>query len=211
MNRFERFMAFMTHPMIGPPYLGVLVLLFLFVDKPLAWNMYYLGVTYSAPWLNTFTELGANSVYIVFFFLLAMYYHFIARNKLAEQRLWFLWCCIVFSSLVAFVLKILFGRARPELLFSDHLYGFYWLKTQQAYFSFPSGHTTTVMSLVFGLGFLFPTYGGVLILAGLLVAGSRIFLTHHYLTDVLAAAYFSLLEVTLLKYLLWPRLGIKKV
>ena len=117
--------------------------------------------------------------------------------------MWFLWLCVLVPSLVCLVLKVLLGRARPDLLFNEHLYGFFGLKTHAPYWSFPSGHTTTVMGFVFGLSVLFPRKCYLFILAGSIVVLSRILLTHHYLSDVMAASYLALLEVGLLFW--WSR------
>jgi len=108
-------------------------------------------------------------------------------------------------------LKVIFGRARPDMLFNDQLYGFYGLQTHAQFWSFPSGHTTTVMGFVFGLCALFPRHCVAFILTGLIVVSTRILLTHHFLSDVLIASYLALLEVGLLYCIMWRKAGIKCV
>nr|WP_232220646.1 hypothetical protein [Legionella tunisiensis] len=54
------------------------------------------------------------------------------------------------------------------------------------------------MGAALGLSILFPRYFYAFILAGLTIAFSRVFLTHHYLSDVLTASYLTLLEVGIL-------------
>jgi membrane-associated phospholipid phosphatase len=92
------------------------------------------------------------------------------------------------------------GRSRPELLFNDGLYGFYGLKLSSKFWSFPSGHTSTIMGFVFGLCIVFPRDMYAFILTGFTIATSRILLTHHFLSDVLMATYLSFLEISLFYY-----------
>ena len=99
---------------------------------------------------------------------------------------------------VNLVLKIVFSRARPDLLFSQQWYGFYGFKFSAPFWSFPSGHATTIMGFVFALCALWPKYRYLFLLYGVLIALSRVVLTHHYLSDVMVASYLALVEVGLL-------------
>jgi len=80
----------------------------------------------------------------------------------------------------------------------SHEFGFYGFKTSYDYWSFPSGHTTTIMSLAFGLSVLFPRYWVILVSSAVVVALSRVLLIQHYLSDVIVATYLALIEVTIL-------------
>ena len=116
-------------------------------------------------------------------------------NPVYESRSWYLLGCVFVANLVCFVCKVTLGRARPDLLFASNEFGFYWFKLSKFYWSFPSGHTTTVVSLAVGLGVLFPRYFYIALTVALLVAASRVLLYYHYLSDVLSAFYISLLVV----------------
>ncbi|MCP0914327.1 phosphatase PAP2 family protein [Legionella sp. 27cVA30] len=188
----------MMKPWMAVFYLGFVSLAFLYLDKPIALYFHEVDLRSNLAILNWITKVGLGGFYLVSLVLLALYFRFVARNYKWEVRVWFLWLCVAFPSLICLGLKIALGRARPSLLFEEQLYGFYGLQTQSTFWSFPSGHSTTIMGLVFGLSILFPRYGYAWIAAGLFVAISRILLTHHYLSDVLIAAYLALLEVGLL-------------
>ena len=114
------------------------------------------------------------------------------------MRSWVLLLCVLIPNIISLALKILLGRARPELLFDQSLYGFYGLHFVRPFWSFPSGHTTTVVGLVLGLMLIFPRHFYAFIVAGLLVISTRVFLTDHYLSDVLGTSYLVLFEVGLL-------------
>lgn len=203
MARFERLFAFMIKPWVVITCLAVAFLSFLFLDRPIAECFH--GVdskTYRAI-LGGLTKLGSNFLYLGPLLVLALFFRYIYPNKNWETRVWFLWLCVLIPNMIGLVLKILIGRSRPSLLFDDHLYGFYWMKLQKSFWSLPSGHTTTVMGLLFGLCVLFPRYFLGFILIAFLVDFSRIILTEHYLSDVFVASYLALVEVGLL--LVWLR------
>lgn len=191
---------------IGAIYvLSTIVLCYLYLDRPFALWMQKLGIVYIVPWLRTFTKLGLGYIYIVFFSCLAFYYRFIVYNKLFERRAWFLWSCVVIPGIFDVLLKMILGRARPELLYNYQAYGFFWFKTKAAFLSFPSGHTTNVMGLMFGLSILWPKYFKQFLLAGFTIAFSRVILTHHFLSDILSACYLALAIVIMLYSKFWSR------
>ena len=107
-------------------------------------------------------------------------------------------------NLFGFVVKIVLGRARPDLLFSIDYFGFYGFKLNNLYWSFPSGHTLTSTALASGLGVIFPRYFYAFLGGALLVASSRILLYHHYLSDVMTGLYMSLLLVGIFTHYFKP-------
>jgi len=205
MNPFDRVLSIFTKPRVAAGVISFLVLSFLFIDQPLATYLYSLRLGINYPFLNWITNVGLGGVYFVSLFSLALFFRYIVKRADWEARAWFLWLCVVVPSLVCFCLKMLLGRSRPKLLFNDDLYGFYFFKTHAPFWSFPSGHSTTIMGLVFGLSILFPRYGYRFMFLGAVVAISRVLLTHHFLSDVLTASYLALLEVGLLYCVLRQR------
>lgn len=193
----------MTRPVLVIGYLAFIVISFLYWDKPLADYFHHLDLKGNASILNLITNIGLGALYFVSLPLLALYFRYRRQNRVWEARAWFLLLCLLISNMVCAVIKVSVGRARPELLFTENLYGFFGPHTQSCYWSFPSGHTTTVMSLTLGLGVLFPRYFYAFLTSGILLASLRIVLTHHYLSDVLTASYLVLLELGFLMY--WLR------
>ena len=200
MTPFERLLAIMIKPWVVVSCIGLIILSILYADQPIAYYFHSLhqhGYTIFLVWLTT---LGMNQLYIVPLFILGVIFRYVYHNTLWATRTWFLWSCVLVPNIVCVVLKIGLGRARPDLWFSDQQYGFYGIHTQSSYWSFPSGHTTTVMGFVFGLSVLFPRYTMLYLIFGLMVVVSRVMLTQHYLSDVMVASYLALLEVGLLHY-----------
>ncbi|HZB91099.1 MAG TPA: phosphatase PAP2 family protein, partial [Stellaceae bacterium] len=111
-----------------------------------------------------------------------------ARLAAWAQRALYVFLAVAVSGLIADVMKPVFGRARPKLLFADGIYGFNWGAMRADYWSFPSGHATTMGALVVALAFLWPRGLPLYLIAALLVMASRIIITAHYPSDVLVGA-----------------------
>lgn len=195
MSPFDRLLKTMLQPWIAACYLGFTALSFFYFDKPVAYFFKHLELGKKMPVFNWATHLGVNFIYIVTFFILFLFFRYVRRNKLAEIRSLFLWLCVLVPSLICSVFKVFLGRARPELLFENQLYGFYGMHFKHEFWSFPSGHTTTIMGLVFGLCIVFPRYMYGFLLTGVLLISTRVLLTNHFLSDVMVTSFLTLLEI----------------
>lgn len=211
MSPFDRLLKAMLQPWVVVSYMGFVVLSFFYFDQPIAWFFNDLSFKTELPFIYWLTRLGVSMVYIILFLMVALFFRYIHRNKEYEARSWFLWLCVLIPNLICLVFKVLLGRARPQLLFSDHLYGFYGMHFHADFWSFPSGHTTTIMGLVFGLCVVFPRYFYAFILTGLLLVSTRVLLTNHYLSDVMTTGYITLLEVGFLLVLLRRKAWLRSV
>lgn len=149
-------------------------------------------------YLNHVAFLGSGWLYIVAFALMSSFFWFIYPNKKWRNRFAGLCISVFIPYVICGVLKVLLGRARPELWFSDHLFGFFGFHMHDLYWSFPSGHTTTLMSVAMGIGVIFPRALYYLIALALVCALSRVMLTFHYLSDVLGSAYLVGIEFALM-------------
>ena len=105
----------------------------------------------------------------------------------------FLFVSIAASGVIVDVLKIVFGRARPKLLFQSDVYGFAWLMWRPDHWSFPSGHSATIVALMTALWFLWPQNQLFYILVAAIVCMSRVVVGAHYLADSLAGALIAIL------------------
>lgn len=79
------------------------------------------------------------------------------------------------------LVKQLFPRKRPYLMLEQTR----TLKNPLQDHSFPSGHTTAIFSILTPYLFFMPQLSPVLLLAGILVGISRIYLGLHYPSDVM--------------------------
>jgi membrane-associated phospholipid phosphatase len=200
MEHFNKAFKIMIKPWFILGFLVLLVVCYLWLDKIIAEYFFQLHLVQKLHFLNYLTDLGKGLAYGLILGTLVFFFRFIRPNAKFEGRAWFLLLCILIPNAFCLLLKISFGRARPEVLLDSQQYGFYWLKFNKLYWSFPSSHTSTIMGLLIGLGLLFPRSLIYLLIPGLLVIASRIFLYQHYFSDVLTAAYLAFIEIGILVY-----------
>jgi membrane-associated phospholipid phosphatase len=105
----------------------------------------------------------------------------------------FLFLSIAASGIVVDVLKFVFGRTRPKLLFGYGVDEFGWLGLRSDHWSFPSGHSATIVALMTALWFLWPQHVLFYILVAAIVSLSRVAVGAHYLSDVLGGALIAVL------------------
>jgi membrane-associated phospholipid phosphatase len=216
MRIVERWIQSLTHPVLLPVFLALIVGSYLWLDQPIAWTMHDLGVAKHFPVVNWITHIGKSIYWLVLLPLLALFFRHGRRVKQAEWRIWFLWASLVVTNGLCFGLKTLFGRARPELLFSDHIFGFFGFSMNHLYHSFPSGHTTQVAAAVLSLSLLYPKKRWIFLSIGVVILATRVLLTQHYLSDVLATVLLVAFEYKLFLYIVaqqcplyWKKLGVK--
>ena len=94
------------------------------------------------------------------------------------------WGAVASAWTVAEGTKYLFDRTRPFIHDTEILP---LIKTPSSS-SFPSGHSATAAAGALTLSVIYPTFSPALLLAGFLVALSRVYLGVHYPFDVLAGA-----------------------
>jgi len=100
-------------------------------------------------------------------------------------RLQFVFFAVAAPGLFFTVLKRVVGRVRPSVWGPFAYMPFSW---QPEYASFPSGHSTTAFSAAVALGALFPRARLALWLYAVTIAASRVIITVHYPSDVIAGA-----------------------
>jgi lipid A 4'-phosphatase len=105
----------------------------------------------------------------------------------------FLFLSIAASGIVVDALKLFFGRTRPKLLFGYGVDEFGWLGLRPDHWSFPSGHSATIVALMTALWFLWPQHVLFYILVAVIVSLSRVAVGAHYLSDVLGGTLIALL------------------
>ena len=102
-------------------------------------------------------------------------------------RLGFLFLAIALPGLVVTIAKRLIGRARP-LVGGENpfLYEFFFWRVEYA--SFPSGHATNAFAAAVAFGTLWPRLRPLLWSYAVIIALSRIVVTAHHPSDVVAGA-----------------------
>jgi undecaprenyl-diphosphatase len=103
-------------------------------------------------------------------------------------RVGFLFVAVGVPGLFVNVVKHIFGRARPLVGGSLDPYLFSPFSWSAAYAGLPSGHAATAFSVLVAFGTLWPRGRTLLWIYALLIAASRVVVTAHYPSDVLAGA-----------------------
>jgi len=123
-------------------------------------------------------------------------------------RIGFLFTAIAVPSLFVTIVKRMIGRARPlvggsldPFLFSP----FVW---RVEYAGMPSGHATTAFAVLVAFGTLWPRARTAWLIYALLIAASRVVVTAHYPSDVVAGAMVGIAGAVLVRhYFAQRRLG----
>ncbi len=123
-------------------------------------------------------------------------------------RVGFLFTAIAVPSLFDTIIKRMIGRARPLIGggLDPFLYSpFVW---RADYASMPSGHATTAFAALVAFGTLWPRSRTLWLVYALLIAVSRVVVTAHYPSDVLAGALVGITGAVLVRhYFAQRRLG----
>ncbi len=102
---------------------------------------------------------------------------------------WFMVVAMATSAAAVQLIKFAVGRYRPRYLFDEGLYGLDPFGVHMGMYSFPSGHTQTVVAAMTALTLIYPRYNLLYVLVAVLVGSSRALTTIHYPSDVLMGAY----------------------
>lgn len=147
------------------------------------------------------TKAGESKWYFMIFVPLFLLFRFVLKNKNQAMRMLFLVLAISASGIVNTIIKWVAGRNRPINLFNYDFYGFNFFEVIYESTSFPSGHALTVFSLAAAVSILYPRTRFVVFPAALVIALSRVILTSHFLSDIMAGAVLGTICTLTVKYL----------
>jgi membrane-associated phospholipid phosphatase len=132
--------------------------------------------------------LGTLIILIALFASPALDYMSRATLAMVVARLGYVFIAVGLPGLVSTVVKRWIGRVRPSAAGPFAYEPFSW---QPDYASFPSGHATTAFAALVAFGAVFPRSRPVLWAYALLIAASRVVVSAHYPSDVIAGAAFG--------------------
>lgn len=101
-------------------------------------------------------------------------------------RLTYLFLAIAVPGLVVTVVKRLIGRVRPS---DSGPFAYIPWSWQPEYASLPSGHTTTAFAAAAAIAALWPKARVPMLIFAVIIATSRVVITAHFVSDVVAAAF----------------------
>jgi membrane-associated phospholipid phosphatase len=114
----------------------------------------------------------------------------------AAIRIGYMFLAIGLAGLADTIIKRLVGRVRPSDFGPFAYEPFSW---RSIYASFPSGHTTNVFATLIAVGLVFPRLRPALWVYALVVAASRVIVSAHWTSDVIAGAVFGALGAIIVR------------
>ena len=100
--------------------------------------------------------------------------------------------------LVTQILKHLVGRPRPNYTDLNNSFGFNFFSFDSAFHSFPSGHSSTIISVVIILSLILPSLKILFYIFGFFIAISRVVVGAHFVTDVIAGMVVAIIVYKIL-------------
>ncbi len=114
-------------------------------------------------------------------------------------RIGFVFLAIGLPGLAVTIVKRLIGRARPLVGASDDPFYYLPFGWDVEFASLPSGHATTAFGAAIAIGALWPRLRPLMWTYAVLIAVSRVVLTAHHPSDVLAGAVFGIVGALLVR------------
>jgi lipid A 4'-phosphatase len=179
-----------------------------FYDRPIAIAVHDIDPRIHG-WLEFITQFGLSKGYLILAGLLFIGFQvagaYLARPewrslcRIAAWRAAFVFLALAISGIAVDLLKLVFGRARPKLLFLDQQYGFTWHGSGPDVWSFPSGHAASATALALALTVVWPRFWPLYWIYAALILASRVLLDAHYLSDLIGGAFIAYLCVRALQ------------
>jgi undecaprenyl-diphosphatase len=154
------------------------------------------GFAYKHPFLDNIMIIFSKYVPYLFMGIIVVIYLFGIYKKDINIRYAAI-SILLFTGInifFAFIIGLIYFRPRP---FISHKVKLLFTHIPDA--SFPSDHATGTMSIALGANRIHKKFGKVLIIISIIVGISRVYVGHHYPTDVLGG--FVLVYITNLLYI----------
>lgn len=157
--------------------------------------------SFHRPWLDSFFIYCTNLGDGFFAVMLSLIFFFVAK----EKKLGFvLFLAYASTGIIAQIIKPLIESPRPQVYFAPQWLPFFIKGViHTGHSSFPSGHTATAFALavVFAWRYSSKWLQLLLLLLAMLVGFSRVYLSQHFLADVLAGSFIGVAGGLLCIYL----------
>lgn len=174
-----------------------------YLDRPVVDFFYPRDDSLYFPISSFLTDFGEAGIYLVGSLLLYLFWR--KGKPLMARAALFVFTTTAVAGIITNILKVIFGRARPKYYYMQEQFGLFWFETESNLRSIPSGHTTTAIGVWLAFALLFPRFRWPLIVIGLMLASTRVILTHHYVSDVIAGGFIGAMTTLVLYELFYPQ------
>ena len=125
-----------------------------------------------------------------------------AVNKTKNSYAFYVFVSVVSASLIAQVLKVIIGRARPIFYEALNMTGFFPFTVDWAFNSMPSGHTTASFAGLVMLGLILKKIKWFTWTLAVIIGVSRVCCGAHWPTDVILGAFIGMVVADFVKHIL---------
>jgi len=170
------------------------------VDGPLSTMVRPIGEA-AKPLVDTLARAGNSKYSLVptgVASILLMLLYFVDPSPLrARLYAWlagasgFIFVSVAYSGIVANIIKILVGRARPHRAETLDWPEFHLFPGTGAFHSFPSGHANTVFAIALAVGFFAPSLRRWLLPLAAVLGFCRVLQFQHFVSDTLGGALLA--------------------
>ena len=165
------------------------------VDRPVALFFASQRDTVLVQTARFLTDFGKAYWFIIPAAVFFVLFRLVWRKPLYASRALFVLISVVSTGIIVDILKVVFGRARPELLLNQDVFQFFFFRFGHEYNSFPSGHTACAMAAGVALALIFPKYRFLAVAGAIILACTRFITTAHYISDVVASSMIAVVVV----------------
>jgi len=200
---------------VGVVVVAVVILFVFFVDKDFS---IFLKKNLSREvyiFFSSLTEYGRAVYYLVPVGIICLiswilfYFKKSEKIKSLGEKTLFIFIAISACGLFVDILKPIFGRWRPRQLVKDGSYGFEFFEFKEELFSFPSGHTSNMISFITAIFLITPKkyriFLSPLFIYALLMLISRLVINAHYISDLIFSTYLAIFITISIHSLLFHR------
>ena len=198
-----------THHLGRRPVLGagivtaaVCVVLMMWIDAPVALFLNNFQATPLVAGFKVITNLANSGIWYALA-LIGMGIALVrarveasaAAQDLLRRRLRagvFLISSMVASGVLINGIKLLVGRDRPRVLFSDGVAGFHPLAQSLTASGFPSGHAQSITGAMIAIAWIYPPLRFACLLVAVVISASRVIVGAHFVSDIIAGAFLAI-------------------
>jgi len=177
-----------------------IIIFYLFFDKEIAYFFHTHITGKTKHIIKLISNFGKAEYYLIPSFIVFLIYR--NKNLFIKKASLLVFYSVIISGILVNIIKVIVARYRPPALFKENLYGFHGFDIGFLVNSFPSGHTTTAFSGFVALALVMPKYKYIFILLAIIIALTRIMLSVHYVSDIIAGAMLG----TLTTYFLYKKM-----
>lgn len=169
----------------------LMALCYFFVDDHLAFCTQDLRDKFYVP-LRILSILISPATQLVIWTVLFFWYLVIKKSERICFTLYPLIASLILTNALVRVIKVFFGRSRPDIFLTNGIYHLNMISFQRIFSSLPSGHAATLAAIMGFLAARYPRHAILFISLSVIISLCRVFIGAHYLSDILVGNFLGL-------------------